>query len=152
MSSQTIRLATRQDIRLILALSDAGMVDGRQAEADNWQDPAYLQAFETIEKDPHHEQFVMDRDKLVIGTMQLSYIPGIVRHGMWRGLIENVHIREDLRGQGLGGDMIRFAIERCRDKGCGMVQLTSNKKRLDAHRFYERLGFEKSHEGFKQFL
>ncbi len=71
---------------------------------------------------------------------------------MWRGLIEGVHISSAHRNKGLGGELIDWAVERCRERGCGMAQLTSNKKRLDAHRFYERLGWKKSHEGFKYYF
>lgn len=88
----------------------------------------------------------------VVGTIQISIIPGMPRFGMKRGLLENVHIRADQRGSGLGTEMVTWAIERCREAGCGMIQLTSNKLRLDAHRFYEKLGFSKSHEGFKLML
>lgn len=75
-----------------------------------------------------------------------------MRRGMWRGQIEVVHVAANHRNRGLGSQMMRWALERCRERGCGMVQLTSNKKRLDAHRFYERLGFHKSHEGFKYYF
>lgn len=81
--------------------------------------------------------------------MQLTFIPGIARLGERRCLIEAVHIAPAYRSKGLGSQMITWAIDQARAAGCGMVQLTSNKKRTDAHRFYERLGFQKSHEGFK---
>ena len=71
---------------------------------------------------------------------------------MWRGLVEVVHVRADRRNLGIGSEMMGWAIERCRKRGCGLVQLTSNKARRDAHRFYVRLGFAQSHEGFKLFL
>ena len=85
-------------------------------------------------------------------TFQLTFIPGIMRRGMWRGLIESVHVSPEHRNKGLGKAMMGWAIEQCRARGCGMVQLTSNKKRVDAHRFYRTLGFAQSHEGFKFFL
>ncbi|WP_367115404.1 GNAT family N-acetyltransferase [Devosia sp.] len=84
-----------------------------------------------------------------VGTLQLTFIPGINRLGEWRCLVEAVHVAPDHRNLGLGSEMIRWAVAEARARGCGLVQLTSNKKRLDAHRFYERLGFQKSHEGFK---
>ena len=84
-----------------------------------------------------------------VGTLQLSFIPGIARLGDTRCLIEAVHIVPTHRSLGLGSEMIRWAIDQAHARGCGLVQLTSNKKRLDAHRFYERLGFSRSHEGFK---
>ena len=71
---------------------------------------------------------------------------------MWRGLVESVHIIPEERNKGFGSEMMRWAVERCRSRGCGTVQLTSNKRRTDAHRFYEALGFARSHEGFRLFL
>ena len=88
----------------------------------------------------------------VVGTLQLTFIPGLTRGGAERLLIEAVRIASSRRGEGLGGDLIRWAIERGRERGCGLVQLTSDTRRTDAHRFYERLGFAKSHEGFKLYL
>jgi GNAT superfamily N-acetyltransferase len=75
-----------------------------------------------------------------------------MRRGMWRGMIEVVHVDAGHRSRGLGSQMMEWALARCRERGCGMVQLTSNKQRTDAHRFYERLGFLKSHEGFKYYF
>lgn len=114
--------------------------------------PDYVAALAIIDADPNQEMLVAELDGEAVGCFQLTYIPGLMRRGMWRGLIENVHIAPTHRNKGLGGEMIRFAVERCRARGCGMVQLTSNKKRVDAHRFYRRLGFEQSHEGFKLML
>ena len=84
--------------------------------------------------------------------MQITFIPGLPNFGMNRGILENVHIRADLRGVGHGSHMVQCAIERCSERDCGLVQLTSNKVRLDAHRFYRKLGFAQSHEGFKLML
>ena len=88
----------------------------------------------------------------MVGTLQVTIIPGLPRFGMKRGLLENVHVRPDQRGNGIGTQMVQWAISYCREAGCGLVQLTSNKLRLDAHRFYRTLGFEATHEGFKLFL
>lgn len=85
----------------------------------------------------------------IAGCMQLTFIPGLGRHGAERCLIEAVRIRSDLRGQGVGGEMIGWAIEQARERGCALVQLTTDKTRANAHRFYERLGFVASHEGMK---
>ena len=85
----------------------------------------------------------------MIGTMQLTFILGIAFKGAWRGQIEAVRIAGSKRGQGIGGTMIAWAIEQCRARQCRMVQLTSDKSRDAAHRFYERLGWTRSHEGFK---
>ena len=85
----------------------------------------------------------------VIGTLQLTFIPGLARTGAWRGQIEAVRIAETHRGSGVGQQMFEWAIEQCRARGCKLVQLTTDKARPDAHRFYERLGFVGSHIGYK---
>ena len=79
----------------------------------------------------------------------MSFIPGLSRRGAWRGLIESVRIASGFRGQRLGEQMIRWAVEQCRERGCKLVQLTTDKSRVDAHRFYDRLGFTASHIGYK---
>lgn len=115
-------------------------------------DPRYAAAFQTIDADPNQELWITEVNGEPIGSFQLTFTPGLMRHGMWRGTIESVHVSPAHRSKGVGGAMMQFAIERCRARGCGLVQLTSNKDRIDAHRFYERLGFSKSHDGFKRAL
>lgn len=149
MPNLTFRQATEDDIRTIIDLTNAGSVYGQIDDPANADAACYREALAAIAASPHNEMIVAEHNGKVVGCMQISRIPGITRRGQWRGLLENVHIRADRRGEGLGTEMIQWAIERCRDWGCGMVQLTSNKARLDAHRFYKRLGFEASHEGFK---
>lgn len=112
----------------------------------------YVEALAAITADPNQEMIVVERDGESVGCFQLTYIPGLMRRGAWRGLVEVVHVRADRRNLGIGAEMMRWAIARCRERRCSLVQLTSNKKRVDAHRFYERLGFAKSHEGFKYTL
>jgi GNAT superfamily N-acetyltransferase len=152
MTLLTFRDATPDDIAILIGLSHAG--DARGAETPpldpaSLSDPRYRAAFDDIAADANHRLVVAERDGEVVGTLQISFIPGLPNFGMKRGLLENVHIRADQRGSGLGTEMLNWAIERCREAGCGLVQLTSNKLRHDAHRFYERLGFVSSHEGFK---
>jgi GNAT superfamily N-acetyltransferase len=148
----TYRNATRADLPLIVGLIvEDSVVATNDDPADAMADD-YVAALAAIDADPNQEMIVVERDGAPIGCFQLSYLPGLMRRGMWRGQIELVHVAESARNQGIGSDMMRWALERCRARGCGMVQLTSNKKRLDAHRFYERLGFAKSHEGFKYYL
>lgn len=148
----TFRDARREDIAVILALSDAGAAQGLERPASDPGHPEVLAAFNVIAASPDHRLIVCERDGEVVGTLQVSRLPGLMRNGMWRGVLESVHVRADCRGQGIGGVMVRHGIRICREMGCGMVQLTSNKVRTDAHRFYERLGFERSHEGFKLML
>jgi ribosomal protein S18 acetylase RimI-like enzyme len=111
--------------------------------------PQYVAAFEAMAADPHQLLLVADSNGCVVGCLQLSFIPGLSRLGMWRGQIESVRIAASQRGGGLGRRMIEHAIGLCRERGCGLVQLTSDKARPDAIRFYESLGFQASHEGLK---
>lgn len=98
---------------------------------------------------PGTEQIVAEQDGRIVGAMQLTCIPGISKIGMKRAIIEAVRIDASLRGKGLGSELIRWAIDRAKRKGCGVIQLTSDRARADAHRFYERLGFKASHVGMK---
>jgi GNAT superfamily N-acetyltransferase len=109
----------------------------------------YLRAFEALDADPAHLLLVADADGRVAATMQLSFIPGLARRGALRAQIEAVRVHTDLRGAGLGGAMLSWAVDEARRRGCALVQLTSDKQRADAHRFYSALGFTASHEGFK---
>lgn len=146
------RAATRTDLPFIIHLLTIDAIGNTVDDPAAANSPAYETALAQIDADPNSEMFVAELDGQPIGCFQLTYIPGLSRRGMWRGEVENVHISPDFRSNGYGGTMIRWAIERCRERNCGLVQLTSNKARLDAHRFYVRLGFQQSHEGFKLFL
>ena len=155
MANLSFRDAVPADIATIVGLSHAGDARGTDTpplDPATLADPRYRAAFDEITADPNHRLIVAQRAGEIVGTLQISVIPGMPNFGMKRGLLENVHIRADQRGSGLGTQMVQWAIERCREAGCGLVQLTSNKRRLDAHRFYEKLGFTKSHEGFKLLL
>lgn len=155
MSDLIFRDARPGDIPTILALCHAGDARGANApplDEASLTDPRYRAAFGEITADPNHRLIVVERGEETVGTLQISFLPGLPRFGMKRGILENVHIRADQRGNGLGSELVRWAVERCREAGCGIVQLTSNKVRLDAHRFYRKLGFEQTHEGFKLLL
>ena len=155
MSDLIYRDARPEDIAAMLMLSHAGDARGTDTpplDPETLTDPRYRAAFDEIATDPNHRLIVAEANGEILGTLQISYLPGLPRFGMKRAILENVHIRGDQRGKGLGSDMVQWAIERSREAGCGMVQLTSNKTRLDAHRFYSKLGFEQTHEGFKLFL
>ncbi|NLS27141.1 hypothetical protein S2M10_21340 [Sphingomonas sp. S2M10] len=143
------RDASLADLPEIVAmLADDDLSRGRE-NASLPLDPRYEMAFADINADPNQRLIVAERDGAVIGTMQLSFLPGIAFRGAWRGQIEAVRIATSVRGQGLGGQMIDWAVAECRARGCRLVQLTSMRDRLDAHRFYEKLGWTKSHFGFK---
>ncbi len=115
-------------------------------------DPRYRAAFDAIDADPNQQLIVAERDGRLIGTMQLSYLPGLSFRGAWRQQIEAVRIAADLRGQRLGEEMIRWAVDQARARDCKLIQLTSTAMRHAAHRFYERLGFARSHVGMKLHL
>ncbi|MEU4556825.1 GNAT family N-acetyltransferase [Actinoplanes sp. NPDC023936] len=145
------RTATRADVPAVLdLLADDDITRERgYGTVPEHVDAAIWAAFDAIDADDRNELIVaVDRHE-VAGTCQLTFIPGLSRGGGERMLIEAVRIRSDRRGQGLGGELIRWAVDRARERGCRMVQLTTDKRRTDAHRFYERLGFTASHEGFK---
>lgn len=145
----TIRRATEADLPAIVSmLADDGLGAGRE-DASLPLAPAYLAAFAAISSDPNQFLAVAELDSAVVGTLQLSFIPGLSHKGAWRGQIESVRVASSQRGTGLGQRIFAWAIAECRAHGCRMVQLTTDKSRDDAHRFYARLGFVASHEGFK---
>ncbi|WSA76093.1 GNAT family N-acetyltransferase [Streptomyces sp. NBC_01799] len=142
-----LRTATRSDLPAVLALlaDENRVVDPASVVVDE----AYEKAFADIESDPRNEMLVLVDGDTVLGCLQATYIPGLGKRGEERALIEAVRIRADRRGDGLGRELMKQAVDRARLRGCALVQLTSNKRRADAHRFYESLGFDRSHEGFK---
>lgn len=141
-----LRPARREDLPAIKAML-ADDILGKDREGG--QDEAVAAAFEEIEQDPKSTFWVVERDGRVVGCAQLSCIPGLASRGMKRGLVESVRVTSELRGQGLGRWFMAELIAKAREAGCGVVQLTSDKRRAEAHRFYENLGFKRSHEGFK---
>jgi len=141
-----LRGARREDVPEIVALlADDAIGAGREGPADD----AYYAAFDLIAADPRNQVLVAEAAGRVVGTLQLTMIPGLSRHGMLRAQIEGVRVADGQRGRGLGRRMIEHAIDLAREQGCGLVQLTSDKRRPDAVRFYQSLGFTASHEGLK---
>ncbi len=110
---------------------------------------SYRDAFDAIDRDPNQELVVAEIGASVVGVLQITFIPYLTHQGAWRALVEGVRVDASLRAAGLGRRMLGHAIERARARGCSLVQLTSDKTRRDAIRFYESLGFVASHEGFK---
>lgn len=115
-------------------------------------DRRYEDAFAAIESSPHQLLVIAEMGAVPVGTLQLTFLPGISRLGEWRGQIEGVRIAASARGSGLGRAMVSWAVDECRRRGCGLVQLTSDASRTDARRFYESLGFVASHVGMKLHL
>jgi GNAT superfamily N-acetyltransferase len=147
MTDFEIRSATTDDIPAIVAMLADDPLGARRESPDDLT--PYLKAFERLSADPHQHLVVAARDNRVIGTLQLTIVPGLSRRGAVRSIIEAVRVRSEARGSGLGTRLIEWAIDESRCQGCQLVQLTSDATRADAHRFYERLGFAPSHIGFK---
>jgi len=150
--SLTFRKAVEADLPFIVRLLTDDAVRVTDDRPDEPFHPRYVAALRELGADPNQLMMLAVLGGETVGTVQLTFISGISGLGTKRCLVEAVHIAPAHRNKGLGTQMIDWAIEQARERGCGMVQLTSNKKRLDAHRFYERLGFLKSHEGFKYYL
>ncbi|MEU9096607.1 GNAT family N-acetyltransferase [Streptomyces sp. NPDC048361] len=148
MSDLDIRPAKPEDIPAIVAmLADDPL--GAQRESPDDLTP-YRVAFDRLVDDPNHHVVVAVRNGVVVGTLQLTVIPGLSRRGATRSIIEGVRVHGAERGSGLGTQLIEWAVDESKRQGCQLVQLTSDATRTDAHRFYERLGFEASHVGFKK--
>ncbi|GAA1430304.1 GNAT family N-acetyltransferase [Microlunatus lacustris] len=145
-----LREAGAADVPAIVELLAADPLgaarDGITTEAD--LEP-YLRAFNALAADPAHLLVVAADELQVLATLQLSFLPGLARRGALRAQIEAVRVREDHRSRGLGAALFGWAIQEARRRGCALVQLTTDKSRADAHRFYEGLGFVASHEGLK---
>ncbi|MFE3429440.1 GNAT family N-acetyltransferase [Streptomyces sp. NPDC059171] len=147
MSDLDIRPATPDDLPAVVAmLADDPL--GAQRESPDDLAP-YQKALQRLADDRNQHVVVAVRRDRVVGTLQLTIVPGLSRRGSTRSIIEGVRIHGDERGSGLGTQLIQWAVDESRRQNCQLVQLTSDATREDAHRFYERLGFTASHVGFK---
>ena len=144
-----IRLAETADIEPIRELLADDELGKQREDLSKEGLLKYRAAFARIQNDPGNDLYVAELEERLVGTFQLTWIPYLSRAGSLRCLIEAVRVATELRNQGLGEEMMRFAVERAEDKGCALVQLTTDKTRDKAHRFYQRLGFESSHIGMK---
>ena len=143
------RPARREDIpSVIRMLADDDLGSQRERYEDPLPEPYYV-AFEQIGNDPNHELIVAERNGEVIGTLHLMFLPSVSYQGGLRAQVESVRVDKRFQSQGIGSEMMRWVVERAKQRGAHMVQLTTHKTRVDAHRFYERLGFEGSHLGMK---
>lgn len=147
MTALAIRRARRDDVPALVALY-ADDVHGAARETPDDLAPYYA-AFDAMAAEPHQELVVAEQEGRVVGTLQLTFIRQLSGRGGTVAQLEAVRIARDLRGRGLGGELLAWAIARARAAGCRRVQLTTNKSRVDAQRFYARLGFVASHEGMK---
>jgi ribosomal protein S18 acetylase RimI-like enzyme len=142
-----VRDATEADLPAIVALlADDMLGAGRETGS---VDAVSLAAFRAIQAEPKCRELVALADGAIVGCFQVNLIPGLGRNGSWRAQIESVRVARAQRNAGIGVAMMRWAIEEARRRGCAMVQITTDKRRDDAHRFYRRLGFVATHEGMK---
>lgn len=147
-----IRPARREDVTAIVAMFAGDTIGGHGDTTDPAASQDYLKAFDAIQASANDRLYVAELDRTVVGTFQTTLTTSLTGRGAINMTIEAVQTRADMRGRGIGAAMMRFAIERARESGARLVQLSSNAARHDAHRFYERLGFEKSHVAFKMKL
>lgn len=142
-----LREAKREDIqRIVEMLADDALASGRENLKSM---KAYEAAFDVIAADPNNTLYVWDEEGDVMGCLQLTFIPGISYQGAWIAQVEGVRVDRSMRGEGIGEEMMKFVAGKSRERGCKHLQLLTDKRRFDAQRFYERLGFVMSHEGMK---
>ena len=146
------RLATRADLPSIVRMLADDELGSQRERFENPLPESYYSAFEQINQDPNHELIVAERKREVIGTLHLMFLPSISFQGRLRAQVESVRIDKRFQSQGIGSEMMKWVMERATQRGAHAVQLTTHKSRVDAHRFYERLGFEGSHLGMKMSL
>lgn len=147
-SDITIRRARRDDVVAIVGM----LADDRLGSArERIEDPlpqSYYQAFERVDRDPNLQLVVaVDGEGTVVGCLQLAVLPGLSSQGGSRGLLEDVRVASNCRSRGIGEQLVQWALTEARAKGCGLVELLTHQTRVDAQRFYERLGFARSHLG-----
>jgi ribosomal protein S18 acetylase RimI-like enzyme len=143
------REATREDLPEIVRMLADDFLGAQRERNENPLPDSYVEAFEEIEADRNNELIVAEKDGAVIGTLQITFTPSISFQGGKRATVESVRVDARFRGQGIGRELMLFAIDRAKAENCVSMQLTTNADRTDAHRFYENLGFQKSHLGMK---
>ena len=148
----TVRPALKADLPTLVGMLADDELGATRERLDDPLPEAYGRAFDDIEADPRNALLVVERDGRIAACLQLTFIPSLSFQGGERMQIEGVRVASDLRGHGIGAWVFRWAIDRARERGCRMVQLTTNIARPDTLRFYEKLGFKASHTGMKLYL
>jgi ribosomal protein S18 acetylase RimI-like enzyme len=146
-TSITIRRARRDDVGTIVHMLADDALGGPRERIDDPLPNSYFKAFETVDRDPNIQLVVAEEGGAVVGCLQLCILPGISSQGASRGLIEDVRVASDRRGRGIGEQLVQWAVGEARGRGCALVELLTSNARVDAQRFYERLGFARSHVG-----
>ena len=152
MSAVAFRAARRDDLPAIVALLADDDVNGHREAITEPLAGGYMTAFEAIESDANNLLFVGEQDSLVVATAQLTFVPTLVAQGATRAIVEGVRVSSKLRSQGIGEALLAFCEDVARQHGCKTLQLTTSMARVNAHRFYDRIGYEHSHKGFKRAL
>lgn len=145
-------IATLQDLDSIVELLADDVLGGQRECYQTPLSDSYHKAFQAIDGDSNNELVIARLEKNIVAVLQLTYIPYLTHQGSWRVLIEGVRVAKEYRGQGLGRRFLLWAIDRARDRGCRIIQLTTDKSRPEALGFYQSLGFVASHEGMKLHL
>ena len=146
------RPATKDDLPDLVEMLAGDKLGAQREDVSIPLNQRYLTAFNAIHADPNNELVIVEVDGQPAGMLQLTFIPYLTHTGSWRCLVEGVRIHPDFRGQGLGTELFAWVFQRAQERGCRIVQLTSDKQRPEAIKFYERLGFQATHEGFKYYL
>ncbi|WP_102028946.1 GNAT family N-acetyltransferase [Salirhabdus sp. Marseille-P4669] len=149
MEGLQFREAMREDVDCIVEMLSDDELGSKRERYEQPLPESYIRAFQTIESDPNNELIVAVLDGKIVGVQQVTYTPYLTYQGGWRATIEGVRTATCVRGKGVGSELITYAIQRAKERGCHLIQLTTDKKRKDALRFYERLGFQATHEGLK---
>jgi GNAT superfamily N-acetyltransferase len=145
----TFRKAAEQDLDSIVKMLSDDILGSKRERYEQPLPISYIKAFRAIDTDPNNELIVACLQEEVVGVQQITFTPYITHQGGWRATVEGVRTASAVRGQGAGTELIQYAIQRAKDRGCHLIQLTTDKQRPDALRFYERLGFQATHEGLK---
>ncbi len=146
------REARQEDLPQLIEMLANDQLGATREDTSTPLNSAYQIAFKSINADPNNELIIVESGDQLIGMLQLTYIPYLSHTGAWRCLVEAVRVHKDCRGQGLGTEIFKWVIKQAKARKCYMIQLTSNKQRTEALRFYKKLGFTPSHEGFKLIL
>ena len=147
-SSITIRRARREDVRVIVAMLADDPLGSARERLDEPLPPSYFAAFEAVDRDSNIQLVVAEgSDGVVVGCLQLCILPGLSSQGASRGLIEDVRVAAPYRSRGIGEQLVQWAVGEARARNCRLVELLTHNTRVDAQRFYERLGFARSHVG-----
>jgi len=148
----TFRNALEKDVDFIVQMLADDVLGSTRERYEQPLPESYLNAFKAIESDPNNELVVACYGEEIVGVQQITFTPYLTRQGGWRATIEGVRIASTARGKGIGSKLIEYAVQRSKERGCHIVQLTTDKKREEALHFYEQLGFKASHEGLKLHL